>query len=145
MHNREQASPPSLTREASSEDSVLRVEADEHHYWEEGERHAGPKEVLNVPDDPVSGQLLLHVALVLRFLAYTRPCCVHSRLNFDLVSASLGTRDQEDIILPAHLGPVTSCPFPWGIISLACPISRTSTLAEDLLLVTGILQGLFHL
>lgn len=56
-------SPPSLTREASSEDSALRAEADEHHYWEEGERHAGPMEVLSVhADDPVSGQLLLRVA-----------------------------------------------------------------------------------
>lgn len=56
-------SPPSLTREASSEDSVLRAEADERYYWEEGERHAGPMEVLSVhADDPISGQLLLRVA-----------------------------------------------------------------------------------
>lgn len=56
-------SPPSLTREASSEDSVLRAEADERHYWEEDERQAGPTEVLSVhADDPVSGLLLLHVA-----------------------------------------------------------------------------------
>lgn len=36
-------------------------------------------------DDAARGHMFLHVASVLGFLAYTRPCCVHSCLDFDLV------------------------------------------------------------